>query len=87
MAGMAVFLSLFAASTRCARGELLRYVQSAIGKDDGQDDADANIVAGRTWLAFRKLDKNFAELGASDLLYVGEVARSASQRIFKPAWG
>ena len=40
-------------------------------KDDGQDDADANIVR-ENLVSLSEARHNFAELGASDLLWVQE---------------
>jgi hypothetical protein len=44
-------------------------------EDDGQDDADANIVRGgpNGNLSLSEARNNFAEFGASDLLFVGSV--------------
>jgi hypothetical protein len=44
-------------------------------EDDGQDDADADIVRGgpNGSLSLSEARRNFAEVGASDLLHVGSV--------------
>ena len=44
-------------------------------EDDGQDDFDADIVRGgpNKNLSLTEARNNFAEFGASDLLYIGEV--------------
>ncbi len=71
MAGMAV-------SCPCCRFRTLRergafeICPVCYWKDDGQDDADANIVR-ENLVSLSEARQNFAELGASDLLYVGEV--------------
>jgi len=41
-------------------------------EDDGQGDADANIVRANL-VSLSEARANFAQLGASDLLYIGEV--------------
>jgi hypothetical protein len=44
-------------------------------EDDGQDDLDADIVRGgpNKNLSLTEARNNFAEFGASDLLYIGKV--------------
>jgi hypothetical protein len=52
-------------------------------EDDGQDDADAEVVRGgpNGSLSLSEARNNFAEFGASDLLYIGKVrAGLASER-------
>jgi hypothetical protein len=41
-------------------------------EDDGQNDFDANIVRGNL-VSLSEARNNFADFGASDLLYIGEV--------------
>lgn len=44
-------------------------------EDDGQSDADADVVRGgpNGSLSLSEARRNFAEFGASDLIYVGSV--------------
>ncbi|WP_263373095.1 CPCC family cysteine-rich protein [Granulicella aggregans] len=44
-------------------------------QDDGQDDSDADIVRGgpNNLLSLSEARRNFAEIGASDLLFIGNV--------------
>ncbi len=44
-------------------------------EDDGQDNEDADVVRGgpNNLLSLSEARRNFAEIGASDLLFVGEV--------------
>jgi hypothetical protein len=71
MAGMAFPCPCCSFYTLSERGAL-ETCPVCYWEDDGQDDSDANSVRGNL-VSLSEARDNFAELGASDLLWIGEV--------------